>query len=219
MSNFLSCLNDKQRDVVENGDGYSLVVSGAGSGKTMTLTYRIANLIHSNRCYPDNILAITFTNKAAREMKGRIHSLLSNIKGHWWIGTFHGVCIRILSQYGKEIGIPPHFTILDETDQKKELKNILEKRADNTLDVDQMVSCISFAKNNLIGPDEYLINNSYNSQKVIGEIYKEYNDRLHQMNALDFDDLIFKTIILIETVPEVRNKLQEKFKYVIVDES
>ena len=220
MSKFLEDLNEQQRAIVTKTEGNILVLAGAGVGKTKTLTYKVAYLIEQGLAESYNILAVTFTNKAAQEMKNRIAQLVDvQDKRSWWIGTFHGICVRILIKYGREIGIPQHFSIADEREQKALLKDIIEKRTDSSnLEADTMLTIISGAKNNLISPSD-MLQDSTSKNKAIPEIYSEYQDKLKKMNALDFDDLIMRTIDLLRNCPDIRNKYQEQFKYVMVDES
>lgn len=219
MSELLNGLNEEQRVVVVNTDGQYLVLAGAGAGKTRALTYKIAYLIEQEKARPHNILAVTFTNKAAGEMKERIIQLADARNASWWIGTFHGICVRILVQYGREIGIPPFFTIADERDQTKELKAVLEGHTDISVQLESIQSTISWAKNNLIRPIDLMAeNNAHGIDPRIGQIYNEYQERLFKMNTLDFDDLIMRTVDLFNLVPTVRERFQEQFKYVCCDE-
>lgn len=218
MSTLLNELNEQQKFIVQNSEGYRLVLSGPGSGKTRTLTYNIAYLIEQGLAKPYNILAITFTNKAANEMKERIDKLIGiKNKRDWWIGTFHGICVRILVRYGKEIGISSYFTIADEKEQKSVIKEIIENMSDvGDLEPEYVLSAISNLKNNLVKPSDLM---QEKDQETLAKIYLEYQERLNKINALDFDDLIMRTIDLFRLVPEVRKKFQEQFKYILVDES
>jgi len=218
-SKLLDDLNDEQRAVVEKTDGYVLVLAGAGAGKTRALTYKVAYLLEQGLAEPHNILAVTFTNKAAGEMKERIMSLVSNVgKAKWWIGTFHGICVRILVQYGKEIGIPSFFTIADEKEQQKEMKAIIESHPESNIEVEKLQDIISWAKNNLVRPNDLMVKNQWGVDPLIGQMYGEYQERLQKMNTLDFDDLIMRTIDLFNLVPEVRERFQNQFKYIACDE-
>lgn len=217
-NDMLSDLSEEQRAIVQSTDGNILVLSGAGSGKTRTLTYRVAYLLKQG-VKPHDILCVTFTNKAAQEMKERITALTGITKARWWIGTFHGTCVRILVQYGEKIGIPSCFTIADEKEQEKELKAVLGTYENANIELERLQSIISWAKNNLIKPDELVTENEYCIDPVIGRIYTEYQERLKKMNTLDFDDLIMRTIDLLNTCPDVRERLQDQFKYILVDEA
>jgi DNA helicase-2/ATP-dependent DNA helicase PcrA len=215
MSNLLDGLNDEQREVVINTEGRYLVLAGAGAGKTRALTYRVAHLLKEKELMPHNIMAVTFTNKAAAEMRHRVKELIEQ-EGTWWIGTFHGLAVRLLVKYGRHIGVPSYFTIADEVDQKKQIKAILEQLGETGLTHEVILKIISGAKNNLLKPED-LASQGYN--KKIVEIYSLYQDKLKAMNALDFDDLIFKVVEMIRHVPEVKMEVQNQFKYVIIDES
>jgi len=197
-----------------------LIFAGAGSGKTRVLTHRIAHLLHELNVFPDRILAVTFTNKAAGEMKARLQRMIGDSARDLWVGTFHSMCVRILRRDGRKIGISPNFAIIDETDQRALVRDIL---ADLDYDERQMTpgSClaeISKAKNALQTPEDYLEKHSSFIGERYGNVYKEYERRLAESNSLDFDDLIGKTIRLLQDDEEVRTRYQNKFRYVLVDE-
>ncbi|WP_316570641.1 DNA helicase PcrA [Neobacillus sp. YIM B06451] len=216
----LGGLNPQQQAAVKATDGPLLIMAGAGSGKTRVLTHRIGYLMLEKLVNPYNILAITFTNKAAREMRDRISKLMGGAAEEIWISTFHSMCVRILRRDIDRIGFNRNFTILDTTDQQSVIKGILK---DLNMDPKQfdpraMLGSISSAKNELIGPEEYENTaGSYIEQKV-ANVYKEYQKRLRKNQALDFDDLIMMTIQLFKQVPEVLEKYQRKFQYIHVDE-
>lgn len=222
MSRLLEGLNDQQKAIVEKTDGYRLVLAGAGTGKTSTLTHSVGYLIEQELAQPHNILAVTFTNKAAQEMKERISALMGlDSKKKWWIGTFHGICVRFLIKHGEHIGIPKYFTIADEKEQLALVKTIVSKY-DNLsgIDNDLIIAEISWAKNNLIGPDQLReILKEEKREQLIADIFIEYQEQLVKMNALDFDDLIYRTVRMLQEIPEVRTQIQDQFKYVLVDES
>jgi DNA helicase-2/ATP-dependent DNA helicase PcrA len=216
----LETLNDIQSAAVRHANGPVLIFAGAGSGKTRVLTHRIAHLLHELEVFPDRILSVTFTNKAAGEMKSRLERMVGDAARDLWVGTFHSMCVRILRRDGKKIGITPNFAIIDETDQRAVIKDIL---ADLDYDERQLTpgAClaeISKAKNALQTPDQYLEKHASFIGERYGNVYKEYERRLSESNSLDFDDLIGKTIKLFEEDKEVRTRYQNKFRYVLVDE-
>ncbi|MGA2393865.1 MAG: DUF3553 domain-containing protein [Candidatus Lustribacter sp.] len=213
-------LNDVQRAAVENTDGPCLIFAGAGSGKTRVLTHRIAYLLNEKKVFPDRILAVTFTNKAAGEMKARLERMVGAPARDLWVGTFHAMCVRMLRRDGKKIGIASNFAIMDDTDQRQIIRDILH---DLDMDERQVVPGaalgeISKAKNNLWSPDAY----EEKHPSFIGEryaaVYREYERRLQESNGLDFDDLISRTIELLQKDEETRVRYQSKFRYVLVDE-
>ncbi|WP_053364909.1 DNA helicase PcrA [Bacillus sp. FJAT-27245] len=216
----LGGLNPQQQAAVKATDGPLLIMAGAGSGKTRVLTHRIGYLMLEKLVNPYNILAITFTNKAAREMRDRVSKLMGGAAEEIWISTFHSMCVRILRRDIDRIGFNRNFTIIDTTDQQSVIKGILK---DLNMDPKQfdpraILGSISSAKNELIGPEEYeKTAGGYIEQKV-ANVYKEYQKRLRKNQALDFDDLIMMTIQLFRQVPEVLEKYQRKFQYIHVDE-
>ncbi|MFV0345331.1 MAG: ATP-dependent helicase [Bacteroidales bacterium] len=226
MEELLIGLNDAQREAVININGPSLVIAGAGSGKTRVLTMRIANLLN-NGVAPYEILALTFTNKAAREMKDRIASVVGAERARYlWMGTFHSIFSRILREQADKLGYPNDFTIYDTADSKNLIKSICKdlELSDKTYKPATVLGRISKAKNNLISPIAYAQNgdllnfDSYIRMPRICEIYKEYAKRCTMSGAMDFDDLLFNTNILFRDFPEVLQKYQERFKYFLVDE-
>lgn len=213
-------LNDVQNAAVRHANGPCLIFAGAGSGKTRVLTHRIAYLLNELEVFPDRILSVTFTNKAAGEMKSRLERMVGEAARDLWVGTFHSICVRILRRDGRKIGISNSFAIMDETDQRTIVRDILQD-----LDYDERqlspgacLSEISKAKNALLSPDQYLSRNtSFNGERY-GNVFREYERRLSECNSLDFDDLIARTIHLLETDLETRTRYQNKFRYVLVDE-
>jgi len=219
-------LNDDQRKAVEYIDGAMMVIAGAGSGKTRVLTYKIAYMI-AQGINPFNILSLTFTNKAANEMKERVMELLGNTAGrNVWMGTFHSVFSKILHIESQWLGFTQNFSIYDTSDSKSLIKTIVkEKKLDaNTYKASMIASKISSAKASLISPDEYCNNkfildeNRLKKIPEIGNIYRVYNHRLKQFDAMDFDDLLVNMYILLRDFPDLLYKYQHKFKYILVDE-
>lgn len=213
-------LNPEQRRAVESTEGPLLIMAGAGSGKTRVLTHRIAYLVRERGVNPYNILAITFTNKAAREMKSRIGNLMGGEAESIWISTFHSMCVRILRRDIDRIGYERNFTILDGSDQLSVIKGILkEKNVDpKKFEPRGILASISNAKNELITASEYIKEASGFYDKMVGEVYEKYEKKLKKNQALDFDDLIMVTIQLFERVPDVLEYYQRKFQYIHVDE-
>ena len=214
-------LNPNQKEAVFCTEGPLLVLAGAGSGKTRVLTHRIAYLIEEKGVNPWNIMAITFTNKAAGEMRERVDKQVGFGSESIWVSTFHSTCVRILRRHIENLGYSTNFTIYDSDDQKTLLKQILKK-----LDIDTkmykeraVAGKISSAKDELVTPEEFLLNagGDFREQKV-GQIYEEYQNQLKKNNALDFDDLIVKTVELFQNCPEVLDYYQERFRYIMVDE-
>lgn len=216
----LAGLNPEQQNAVKATDGPLLLMAGAGSGKTRVLTHRIAYLIVEKRVNPYNILAITFTNKAAREMKERIRKMMGGVADEIWISTFHSMCVRILRRDIDRIGFNRNFTILDSTDQQSVIKGILkDKNIDpKKFDPRAILGSISSAKNELIDPVEFSKTTGDYFQKVVSDVYEEYQRRLRKNQALDFDDLIMMTIRLFQRVPDVLEYYQRKFQFIHVDE-
>lgn len=221
MSAILEHLNDKQEEAVRHFEGPLLILAGAGSGKTRVLTHRIAYLIEEHQINPYQILALTFTNKAANEMRERVDRIVSYGAETIWVSTFHSTCVRILRRYIDLIGYSRSFTIYDSDDQKSLMKDICKhmnidpkKYREKTF-----LNAISNAKNELKTPEQFAdeVAKEYN-RKIFGEVYKEYQKRLKQNNALDFDDLIMKTVELFKSEPEVLERYQERFRFIMVDE-
>ena len=213
-------LNDKQKEAVLATEGPCLVIAGAGSGKTKVLTHKIAYII-ANGVKPWNILAITFTNKAANEMKERVEKLVGDIAQDIWMGTFHSICVRILRKYIDRIGFKNDFVIFDTSDQKTLIKECIKAvKADDKIFTDRSVlSEISNGKNEMLEPKAYGIKYSGDFRREkIGEIYELYQRRLKENNAIDFDDIINFTIKILTENPDVLEYYSEKFKYILVDE-
>ncbi len=217
----LSGLNEKQREAAEHDKGPILVIAGAGTGKTRVLTHRIANLIKTGKAKPWEILAITFTNKAANEMKERIGQLIDFSIDKMWIGTFHSICVRILRRDIDRIGYDKNFVIYDTDDQKTLIKDcIKEMNLDSKMyNANVIRSIISNEKNNRNTPDKFISENFGNfNLRNTGEVYSLYEKKLKIANALDFDDLIVKALKLLEMNEDVLESYRERFKYVLVDE-
>ena len=214
-------LNTEQREAVFHTEGPVLILAGAGSGKTRVLTHRIAYLIEEKGAKPWNIMAITFTNKAAGEMRERVDKIVGFGAESIWVSTFHSSCVRMLRRFIDRLGYDTNFTIYDADDQKTLMKDICKR-----LDIDTKIykekailAAISSAKDELISPEEYEIQNmaDFSKKKVI-LAYKEYQKELKKNNALDFDDLIVKTVELFQSSPDVLKYFQERFRYIMVDE-
>ncbi|WP_078382284.1 DNA helicase PcrA [Sutcliffiella halmapala] len=216
----LEGLNPMQQEAVRKTDGPLLIMAGAGSGKTKVLTHRIAYLMVEKEVAPWNILAITFTNKAAREMKERVQVLLGPAAEDIWISTFHSMCVRILRRDIDRIGMNRNFTILDTTDQLSVIKNILKDRNmdPKKFEPRTILGTISSAKNELVTPEEFANQPLGHYEQNVSDIYTDYQKRLKKNQALDFDDLIMTTIHLFKRVPEVLEYYQRKFQYIHVDE-
>lgn len=216
-----SLLNDRQYEAVSTTDGPVLVLAGAGSGKTRALTYRVAYLIEELGVAPWHIMAITFTNKAAGEMRDRINSLVEGDADDIWVATFHSSCVRILRRYGDRVGYERGFSIYDADDQKTVMKAIINQMNIDTKKYKErtFLNAISHAKDELIGPDKYAAEAGHDPfQQLVARVYKAYQERLLSNNALDFDDLILKTVELLQTDAEAREYYQRKLEYVMVDE-
>jgi len=214
-------LNDKQQEAVYNTEGPLLILAGAGSGKTRVLTHRVAYLIEEKGVNPWNILAITFTNKAAREMRERVDQLVEYGAESIWVSTFHSLCVRILRRHIGLLGYDTNFTIYDSDDQKTLMKEICRLlNIDTKIYKERMLlSAVSHAKDELITPEELMLEagGDYGSRKV-AEVYAEYEKQLRANNALDFDDLLVKTVQLFQTQADVLEHYQERFRYIMVDE-
>src|SRR6266481_2589264 len=226
MDSLLSQLNDQQREAVINTDGPLLILAGAGSGKTRVIAYRIAYLICEKQVAPWNVLAVTFTNKAAQEMRQRVQHLLrgQELSSLPWVSTFHSLCVRILRQDIEQLqeGYSRSFTIYDQDDSLRLIKNIIKDLGydDKQLAQRATQSAISAAKNRGEDFEAFAARAEYVDERraAMARVYKLYEERLQQNNALDFDDLMIKTVRLLRTVPEVREKYNNKFRYILVDE-
>ena len=217
-------LNPEQRRAVETTEGPLLIQAGAGSGKTKTLTHRIAYLIATNRATPYNILAVTFTNKAAKEMRARVGQLVgqnSDNRGFMpYMGTFHGICVRLLRQDGEHIGIPRSFVIFDESDRQAAVKQASKRVMidEKAFPARLLSGLISSAKNDMIGPGEFANSANSPAQRAAAQVFPLYEKSLRDAAALDFDDLINQTVRLLQTQTEIRAKWQQQFRYIMIDE-
>ena len=221
MQNLIEGLNDKQKEAVLATEGPCLVIAGAGSGKTKVLTHKIAYLISEKNVKPYNILAITFTNKAASEMKQRVEKIVGDVAQEMWMGTFHSICVRILRRFIDRIGFDTSFLIFDTSDQKTVVKECLKALNidDKAFSDRSVLSEISNAKNEMLTPKAYQAKYSGEFRKEkIGQVYELYQKRLRENNAIDFDDIINYTIDILSENPDVLQYYTEKFKYVLVDE-
>lgn len=220
----LTGLNSEQRRAVETTEGPLLILAGAGSGKTKTLTHRIAYMIATHRATPYNILAVTFTNKAAREMRERVAKLLGespeNRSFMPYMGTFHSICVRILRQDGEHIGIPRNFVIFDESDRLSAIKQVSKTAMidEKSFPPKVLSTLISSAKNELMTAKEYSGSSSGPMQRAASQIYPLYEKALKNASALDFDDLIGRTVSLLQNQPEIRDKWRAQFRYIMIDE-
>lgn len=223
---YLNGLNEPQFEGVTNTEGPSMIIAGAGSGKTRVLTYRIAHLINSKNVDPFNILALTFTNKAAQEMRKRIEKVVGTDARNLWMGTFHSVFARMLRAEAGKLGYPSNFTIYDTDDSKSLIRNIVKEMGldDKLYKANVVLNRISGAKNRLVSWKEYINNPLYQADDIenmkpeMGKIYRTYVQRCFKADAMDFDDLLFNTNVLFKDHPDVLNKYQHRFKYVLVDE-
>lgn len=214
-------LNPEQMEAVCHYEGPLLILAGAGSGKTRVLTHRIVRLMEEHDVQPWNILAITFTNKAAGEMRSRVEQMLGEGLRGIWVSTFHSTCVRILRRHIEAIGYNSNFTIYDGDDQKSLMKDICKRLNVNTkLHKERtFLNVISSAKDELIGPEEFALREqSDNKMKIYADVYREYQKELKDNNALDFDDLICKTVELFQSCPEALDFYQERFRFIMVDE-
>ena len=216
----LAGLNDPQREAVTHGEGPLLILAGAGSGKTRVLTHRIAHLMHTGQARADEILAITFTNKAAQEMRDRVELLVGRATRAMWVMTFHSACARMLRADAHRLGYTRQFTIYDAADQRRLIKRCLEE-----LDIDAkrftpraMQAQISDAKNKLRSAEDYrqLVGSYF--EQTVADVYEEYERQLHRMNAMDFDDLLVRAVNVLELFQEVRDRYSQAFKWILVDE-
>lgn len=221
MNELLAGLNDKQKEAVLHFEGPLLILAGAGSGKTRVLTHRIAYLIEEHQVPPYHILALTFTNKAANEMRERVNNIIEYGAGSIWVSTFHSTCVRILRRFIDHLDYDNAFTIYDSDDQKSLMKDICKQLNIDTKKYKErtFLNAISSAKDELKTPEQYAdeVAKEYN-KKIFGRVYKEYQKRLKQNNALDFDDLIMLTVQLFQQNAEILNHYQERFPFILVDE-
>ena len=214
-------LNPMQQEAVYHTQGPLLILAGAGSGKTRVLTHRIAYLIDEYDVNPWNILAITFTNKAAGEMRERVDQIVGFGAEQIWVSTFHSMCVRILRRFADHLGYDRNFVIYDTDDQKHVIKEICKRlNVDTKIHKERTIlSAISSAKNEMIDANTYALNSAGDfSKKKIAEAYAEYEKILYKNNAMDFDDLLVKTVEVLRNNEDVLNYYQERFKYIMVDE-
>src|ERR687884_580417 len=217
---YLADLNPAQRDAVLATEGPLLVIAGAGSGKTRVLTHRVGHLVTACGVKTNEILAITFTNKAANEMKERLEDLLGPAARGLWILTFHAACGRILRREAPRLGYRTNFTIYDQADQIRLVKACLEEleRDPKRFTPRGIHEQISSAKNQLVGPEEYRSRVASFYDQTVAEVYALYQRRLFGSNAVDFDDMLYLTVDVLERFPEAREKWQKAFRYILVDE-
>jgi DNA helicase-2/ATP-dependent DNA helicase PcrA len=216
----LTDLNPAQRDAVTTTEGPLLVLAGAGSGKTRVLTYRIAHLVGERAVNPDDILAITFTNKAAAEMRDRLEELVGRTARYMWVSTFHSMCVRMLRRDAERLGYSRDFTIYDADDAKRVVSTVLTEQGKDLkrFPPAMVASRISAAKNELIGPERFAAENHDFVSDVVSAVYKAYQERLLRANAMDFDDLLVKAHELLAGEEEVLARYRERFRYIHVDE-
>lgn len=214
---WLDELNPEQRRAVETTEGPLLVLSGAGTGKTKVLTTRLAYLLMQNKANPWNCLVVTFTNRAAKEMRERVQNLIGDMVNNVWLGTFHSICVKILRVHAELVGLKPNFTILGEDDQKRVIKQILEAVGidDKKYPPQALMEKISRLKDKGITVDKAV--NEYRSNILI-TVYQKYQARLQELNCVDFGDILLDTLILLQSNPDVLQKYQDKFRYIMVDE-
>ena len=215
MDELLEKLNDEQREAVLHDEGPLLILAGAGSGKTRVITFRIAYLIRARGVYPSSILAITFTNKAANEMRERIDGLIGDTSRNMWVGTFHSMFARILRRHAELLGYTQTYSILDTDDQLKVIKEFIkEMELNDKLFAPRLVqSVISKAKNDMQTPEEYSrLAGGDVRIATISKIYRRYNDKLLANNAMDFDDILFNAVRLFKEHPDVLTIYQDKFR-------
>ena len=220
-SDYLKNLNKAQKEAVTHLDGPLLIVAGAGSGKTKVLTTRIANIIREKKAFPNEILAVTFTNKAAKEMQNRVSQILgSSAVGLSWLGTFHSICAKLLRKHAAAVNLNSNFTIVDTDDQAKLIKNIC--KAENVdvkkLSPKYILAIIDKWKNKGFYPDEVNINKKDIYEKTILPIYKIYQQKLTDLNSCDFGDLILHSLKILEKNVDIRELYKKNFKYILVDE-
>ena len=220
-SDFLKNLNKSQKDAVNYLDGPLLIVAGAGSGKTKVLTSRIANIIKQKKAFPNQILAVTFTNKAAKEMQNRVSKILgSSATGLSWLGTFHSICAKLLRKHASAAGLNSNFTIIDTDDQMRLIKNICKSE---NIDVKKIspkyiIAIIDKWKNRGFYPNEVVINYKDIYEKIILPVYKIYQQKLVELNSCDFGDLILHTVKILEKNSDIQELYKKNFKYILVDE-
>lgn len=217
-------LNPAQKQAVITTSGPVLILAGAGSGKTKTLTHRIAHLVEHEGVWPNEILAVTFTNKAAKEMRERLGGLLerdASVRSFMpWMGTFHSICVRLLRIDGASVGVPPNFVVYDESDRQGLIKQAMKQLSitDKQIKASAVSGAISTAKNQLLGPDDYERTAQYPFQQQVAAIYGRYEKLRREAGALDFDDLLLEVVGMLRDQPEIRAKWRDQFKHVLIDE-
>ncbi len=220
-SDYLKNLNNAQKEAVLYLDGPLLIVAGAGSGKTKVLTSRIAHIIKEKRAFPNQILSVTFTNKAAKEMQTRVSKMLgSAATGLSWLGTFHSICAKILRKHAAAANLNSNFTIIDTDDQTRLIKNICKSE---NIDIKQLaprfiLAIIDRWKNKGYYPSEVIVNNKDVYERTILPLYKIYQQKLIDLNSCDFGDLILHTVKILENYPDIRQIYSTNFRYILVDE-
>ncbi len=216
----LEGLNAPQQEAVSYGEGPLLVLAGAGSGKTRALTHRIAWLLATGRARPDEILAITFTNKAAQEMRDRVGAMVGAVERRMWVMTFHAACARLLRVEAERLGYKSSYTIYDEADARRMIKRVLDAMEVDTKRYPPRAikARISDAKNSLIGPSEYAREADSPFEELVAQAYAQYRDRMLEANAMDFDDLLVNAVSVLERDPEVLARYRQKFRWILVDE-
>lgn len=219
----LEGLNPAQAEAVQTTSGPLLILAGAGSGKTKTLTHRIAYLVAEQGIWPDAILAVTFTNKAAKEMRERLAALIKRENSRQfmpWMGTFHSICVRLLRIDGAAIDVPSRFVIYDEDDRRALIKQVMKELhvSDREMKVAAVSGAISSAKNELLGPDEYAARAQYPFMQKVADIYKKYEQARRSASALDFDDLLIEAVRLLRDHPQIREKWRQQFQHILIDE-
>lgn len=222
--NLVKGLNPQQKQAVEHRGTPILVIAGAGSGKTRVLTHRIAHLIATGEALPSEIIAITFTNKAAKEMQERLHSLLGSSSKSMWVSTFHSACVKILRMENELAGLKPNFTIYDSTDSQRlmklvtqELKMSIDKDREIS-EIKKICSQVSKLKNELVPPPDSRDSSGFDLDPELGRVYALYSKKLKDSNALDFDDIIFRTVMLLKQHPQLAKQYSKRFKYILIDE-
>ena len=215
-------LNPQQREAVEYRGRALLIVAGAGSGKTRVLTHRIAHFLANKELWPSQILAITFTNKAAAEMRERVEQLIGESAEGMWIKTFHSACLQILRREADRLGYDSNFTVYDTADSRALLKRLLREAGAEDADIkpQQAAAIISNAKNELKDAEDFARNadRSNPKERIVAEVFEGYERELKRNNAFDFDDLITETVHLLRAHPEVRGRYQKRFRHILVDE-
>jgi len=216
----LAELNPEQREAVEATGGPVLILAGPGSGKTRVITHRVAYLIKVCGISPRHIMAVTFTNKAAREMEARLYQLVGSSVKDLTLGTFHAICVRILRRDGRTVGVDPRFVIYDDEDQLSIIKRSLKEVG---LDPKQyapraIASAMGAAKSQMLVPADYIQRGRSYFEEVVGRVYERYQQLLTESNALDFDDLLMKTVLLFRSSPEILSRYQTRYRHIQVDE-